>query len=95
MYDTGLESDRFDLALSIQTMEHLDQPGMAAREMWRILKPGGSAIVTVPNGAVDRWEGHVNFWTPETLVKMLRHAPTAVEYLNNDRNLLFEFHKPR
>lgn len=94
VYRTGFIDEMFSLALSIQTMEHLDRPAIAAREMWRILKPGGVAIVTVPNGAVDTWEGHVNFWTPETFVEMFGQTPTAVEYLNQNRNLLFEFRKP-
>lgn len=93
VHATGFANDTFDLALSIQTMEHLNEPAKAACEMWRILKPGGVAIITVPNGAVDAWEGHVNFWTPESFVEMFGHTPIAIEYLNNNRNLLFEFRK--
>ena len=41
----------FDTIVTIETLEHvLDLPG-AAREMCRVLKPGGELLITVPN----RW----------------------------------------
>lgn len=41
---------RFDCVVSIDVLEHLadDQPFL--HEIWRVLRPGGQAIVTVPNG---------------------------------------------
>ena len=45
-----LPDDRFDCAVSIDVLEHLkrDQPFLS--ELKRVLKPGGRAVVTVPNG---------------------------------------------
>lgn len=44
------EGDRFDCVVSIDVLEHLadDQPFL--RELYRVLRPNGKAIVTVPNG---------------------------------------------
>ncbi|HTD65126.1 MAG TPA: class I SAM-dependent methyltransferase [Candidatus Limnocylindria bacterium] len=39
----------FDGALSVEVMEHLFDPLAAARELYRVLKPGGTVMVTVPN----------------------------------------------
>ena len=39
----------FDGALSVEVLEHLFDPLAAARELHRVLKPGGLVIVTVPN----------------------------------------------
>jgi SAM-dependent methyltransferase len=47
--DTGLENDRFDLILCTQVLEHCTNPWTAIRELSRILKPGGFAIVSVPH----------------------------------------------
>ena len=38
----------FDTALSFQVLEHVKEPWTAAKEIARILRPGGTAIVTAP-----------------------------------------------
>jgi SAM-dependent methyltransferase len=38
----------FDLVLATEVLEHLPNPEAAAREITRVLRPGGRAIVTVP-----------------------------------------------
>jgi SAM-dependent methyltransferase len=39
----------FDAVYSMGTIEHFDNSETAVGEMWRVLKPGGRAIVGVPN----------------------------------------------
>ena len=40
----------FDTIVTIDCHEHLDDPAVLNRELARVLRPGGRAIVTVPNG---------------------------------------------
>lgn len=40
---------RFDYVYSSHCLEHVDDPGGALQEWWRILKPGGYLIVAVPH----------------------------------------------
>ena len=40
----------FDRVVSIDVLEHLQQDQPFLRELRRVLKPGGKAVVTVPNG---------------------------------------------
>jgi SAM-dependent methyltransferase len=41
---------QLDCVISIDVLEHLRQDGPFLRELKRVLKPGGKAVVTVPNG---------------------------------------------
>lgn len=41
-------SESFDTVISTQVFEHVSNPFMAAREIKRVLKPGGHAIITAP-----------------------------------------------
>ncbi len=44
----------FDLLISTQVLEHVNNPELAIREMHRVLKPGGSLCATLPQG----WKEH-------------------------------------
>ena len=47
--DLQLESDSYDLALMIMTIEHLYDPAATLTEVRRILKPGGRLVVVTDN----------------------------------------------
>lgn len=42
------ESESFDSIISTQVLEHVKNPQKAANEFYRVLKPGGHCLVTVP-----------------------------------------------
>jgi len=42
-------ADSFDLVYSMGTIEHFAECGVAVGEMFRVLRPGGHAIIGVPN----------------------------------------------
>ncbi len=46
--------DSFDVALCLEVLEHLFEPQTAAAEIFRVLRPGGLLIATVPNVAYWR-----------------------------------------
>ena len=47
-YDIPAEDDEFDSALCTAVLEHLEEPELALRECYRVLKRGGVAIYSVP-----------------------------------------------
>jgi SAM-dependent methyltransferase len=47
--DLPFRTDSFDAIYSMGTIEHFDETERAVEEIARVLKPGGSAIIGVPN----------------------------------------------
>ena len=47
-YETALADKSVDTVLCTVVMEHLERPQDSVREMYRILKPGGHVILSVP-----------------------------------------------
>lgn len=57
-----LASGTVDLVAMTSTLEHLDCPGHIAREIQRVLRPGGVAFLTVPD--INKYKFH--FWDDVT-----------------------------
>jgi ubiquinone/menaquinone biosynthesis C-methylase UbiE len=47
-YDIPADDETFDTAICTAVLEHLEEPEQALRECHRLLKPGGTAIYSVP-----------------------------------------------
>jgi len=45
----SIESNSFDTIVSFQVIEHIKDDRKFLEEIWRVLKPGGKAIITTPN----------------------------------------------
>jgi 2-polyprenyl-3-methyl-5-hydroxy-6-metoxy-1,4-benzoquinol methylase len=58
--------ERFDVVFCTEVLEHLSDPEKALRSVAEMVAEGGAAVVTVPNGRVDTFQGHINFWSPES-----------------------------
>ncbi|GAB1489317.1 methyltransferase domain-containing protein [Opitutaceae bacterium] len=58
----------FDAALCTEVMEHVPDPGPFVSEMYRVLKPGGLAVVTIPWSARFHYQPHdYHRYTPSML----------------------------
>jgi len=57
---------QFDVIFCIEVLEHLLHPDVALRNITAMLADRGVALVTVPNGRIDNFDGHINFWSPES-----------------------------
>ena len=67
-------SRQFDVIFCIETLEHLLHPDKALKNILNMLAPSGSALLTVPNGRVDTFEGHINFWSPESWTVFVKNV---------------------
>lgn len=41
--------ESFDVIISTEVVEHLENPRFMAREFWRLLRPSGTVVLTTPN----------------------------------------------
>jgi len=93
IYHMACEDAVFDAVLCMETLEHLEQPAEALGELLRICRNGGHVIVTIPNGAVDEYVGHLNFWTEEEFRTFLPEKLTAFRSCQGGRTMLFVLEK--
>jgi SAM-dependent methyltransferase len=85
----------FDRVVCTETLEHVDDDAVLARELVRVLKPGGILAVSVPDEYSEKvfWKlsesyrthvgGHVRIYNRGDIVRLLRNAglePYAVRY---------------
>jgi glycosyltransferase involved in cell wall biosynthesis len=79
----GLCED-FDTALMINVLEHVPDEGLALQNVWSALKPGGRAIILVPQhqalyGTLDEVLQHRERYSSEKLATALTKAKFRVE----------------
>lgn len=70
----GLSNDSFDMVISFQLIEHIDDDTTLISEVFRVLKPGGKFICTTPNRfmSLTRNPYHVREYTKKELSDQLQ-----------------------
>jgi SAM-dependent methyltransferase len=88
IYHLDLPDQSIDAALFMEVIEHLDRPEAALREIHRVLRPGGRAVIVFPNDCFFKCArlltlrfkeasydpGHVRQWTPRGASAALRQV---------------------
>lgn len=71
----------FDGAVLNEVLEHLFLDVAALEEIYRVLKPNGSLVVTVPyfSNVQDEPEFHVRVHTPKTIDRLLQRCGFVIE----------------
>ncbi len=68
----GFGDNSFDTIVSFQVIEHIPDDGLFLREIYRMLKPGGKAIISTPNitHTLSRNPWHEREYTPRQLIDL-------------------------
>lgn len=82
---TRFATDRFDTAIALNVVEHIEDDLGAVRSMRDALVPGGRVLVLVPAmqsiyGKMDEALGHFRRYTRASLVELFRKAELEVEH---------------
>ncbi|QQR98247.1 MAG: class I SAM-dependent methyltransferase [Sphingobacteriales bacterium] len=69
----GIEDNTFDSIVSFQVIEHIQNDVEYLKEIYRILKPGGVALVSTPNinNTLTRNPWHIREYTPQEFNQLI------------------------
>jgi 2-polyprenyl-3-methyl-5-hydroxy-6-metoxy-1,4-benzoquinol methylase len=57
---------KFDVVFCTEVLEHILQAEQALKNLIAMTNKSGVCIIGVPNGREDDYQGHINFWSPES-----------------------------
>lgn len=77
----GLNDNAYDFVVSFQVIEHIQDDDLFLREIHRVLKPGGTAMLTTPNRklSLSRNPWHVREYLPEELQELAQRIFSSVQ----------------
>lgn len=68
------------VSLCSQTLEHLLDPQRAATNLIEGTHNGGIVVLTVPDGRLDTYRGHIYFWSPESWEVWVKSLAAGRQY---------------
>ena len=77
----GVKDNAYDTVVSFQVIEHIEDDKAYLKEIHRVLKPGGLAIISTPNinWTLTRNPWHVREYTPEQLIQLCKSIFSEVQ----------------
>jgi len=78
---SGLADNTYDSIVSFQVIEHIQEDALFLKEIHRVLKPGGIALLTTPNRSMSlsRNPWHIREYLPQELANLAKKFFPQVE----------------
>jgi len=76
--------EKFDVVFCTQVLEHISQPEAALNNLINLTKARGAILITVPDGRLDNYRGHINFWSRESFECFIERC-----LIGNNANVTF------
>ncbi len=77
-------TDQFDVIFCTQVIEHIPDAELAVKKLIDLAKPDAHILITVPDGRIDQFRGHIHFWSPESFEIFIRKT-----LIDTDSDLVF------
>ncbi|HEY62836.1 MAG TPA: SAM-dependent methyltransferase [Anaerolineae bacterium] len=84
LFSLPFENNKFDVALCLQTLEHVTEPFIVIKELTRVLKPGGRLYLSAPQSWHQHQKPHDYY----------RYTSFGLKFLFEKANLIVEEIKP-
>ena len=77
-------TEQFDVIFCTQVIEHIPDAELAVKKLIDLAKPDAQILITVPDGRIDQFRGHILFWSPESFEIFIRKT-----LIDTDSDLVF------
>lgn len=90
----SLPDDSFDIVFCCQVLEHQTDFEAVLKQLVRVARH--HVILTVPDGALDNWRAHVNFWKLEEFKRLLEfYGLRDIKYIQStQQHILARLYAP-
>jgi ubiquinone/menaquinone biosynthesis C-methylase UbiE len=92
----GVPDNKFDVVVTLQVIEHIEDDQHFLREIHRVLKPGGRAIIATPNArmSLSRNPWHAREYTADQLQDLLGQHFAKVDFQGiKGSDLVMQYHE--
>jgi 2-polyprenyl-3-methyl-5-hydroxy-6-metoxy-1,4-benzoquinol methylase len=76
--------ERYEAVVSTEVLEHILHPVKAFGNLLALVQVGGVLFITVPNGRIDTFAGHINFWSPESWDVFIAENSNGLKYATGE-----------
>ncbi|QVV89209.1 methyltransferase domain-containing protein [Methanospirillum sp. J.3.6.1-F.2.7.3] len=79
-FETAFKDNSFDTVIIPEVLEHIRSTRRIIQEAVRVVRHGGRIIISVPDGLLVPWEGHLRIFFKDTLETEIKQYTDDIEW---------------